>query len=96
MTKISSEKVKKVADLIKLHLSNKEIDSLKNQLNTVIDSMDILNELDTENIEPTYQTHGLINVYEEDEVNEGLNIEDYPNKKNLKKKYFTVKRVINN
>jgi aspartyl-tRNA(Asn)/glutamyl-tRNA(Gln) amidotransferase subunit C len=94
MAKLTKEQVLKIADLIKLHLSADELTRYQDQLNTVLDSVDVLKELDTSNVEETSQTHGLKNVLREDKALKGLDISKYPNKKNLKNGYFTVKRVI--
>jgi aspartyl/glutamyl-tRNA(Asn/Gln) amidotransferase C subunit len=95
MTKLTRENVQKVSDLIKIKLQENEIENYQNQLNTVIPSVDVLNELDTSNIAETSQTHGLKNISSEDVPQEGLDITKYPNKKNLKNNYFVVNRVIN-
>ncbi len=95
MTKLSKEQVQKTASLIKIHLQDDEIEKFQNQLSRVLDSVDVLKELDTSKTPETSQTHGLVNVLAEDVVKNGLNIKDYPNKSNLLNDYFTVKRVIN-
>lgn len=95
MTKLSKEQVQKIANLIKIHLQDEEINKFQNQLSTVIESVDILKELDTSKTPETSQTHGLVNVLAEDIVKKGLDISKYPNRANLSNKYFTVKRVIN-
>ncbi len=94
MTKLSKEQVLKIASLIKIHLKDEEIEKFQNQLSTVLESVDILKELDTSKTAETSQTHGLVNVLAEDVVKPGLKISEYPNKTNLMNDYFTVKRVI--
>jgi aspartyl/glutamyl-tRNA(Asn/Gln) amidotransferase C subunit len=54
----------------------------------------VLNELDTEKIETTSQTHGLVNVLREDEAEPGLDMDKYKNDRNFKKGYFVVDKVI--
>jgi aspartyl/glutamyl-tRNA(Asn/Gln) amidotransferase C subunit len=95
MTKLTKENVLKVSDLIKIKLQDSEIEGYQNQLNTVIPSVDVLNELDTTQVGETSQTHGLKNVTSEDIPQKGLDINNYPNRKNLKNNYFVVNRVIN-
>lgn len=94
MTKLTKEQVLKIADLIKLHLSDDELAHYQDQLNTVLESVDVLKDLDTSQIVETSQTHGLKNVLRKDEPAKGLDISKYPNKSNLKNGYFVVKRVI--
>lgn len=94
MAKLSKEQVLKIADLIKIHLEEDQIPHYQEQLNTVLESVEVLKELDTENIEETSQTHGLQNILADDTAIAGLDIEKYPNKDNLENGYFTVKRVV--
>lgn len=94
MAKLTKEQVLKIADLIKLHLSEDELSHYQDQLNTVLESVDVLKELDTTQVMETSQTHGLKNVLRKDEPGIGLDISKYPNKSNLKNGYFVVKRVI--
>ena len=95
MAKLQQQDVQKAANLIKIHLSQAEVESYQSQLNTVIPSVDVLKELDTSKVPETSQTHGLKNVTSDDVPQEGLDISKYPNRKNLKNNYFVVNRVIN-
>jgi aspartyl/glutamyl-tRNA(Asn/Gln) amidotransferase C subunit len=95
MTKLTKQNVQKVSDLIKIKLQDSEIETYQNQLNTVIPSVEILNELDTSKVSETSQTHGLKNITGDDVPQEGLDISKYPNRNNLKNNYFVVNRVIN-
>jgi aspartyl-tRNA(Asn)/glutamyl-tRNA(Gln) amidotransferase subunit C len=79
MAKLSTKDVLKVADLIKLKLKPEEIERYQTQLNTVIPSVDVLQELNTDYVPQTNQTHGLKNIVREDEAEYGLDINKYPN-----------------
>jgi aspartyl-tRNA(Asn)/glutamyl-tRNA(Gln) amidotransferase subunit C len=92
--KLTDETTKKVADLIKINIPEKELSNYTKQLNTVLESVDVLKELDTENIEGTSQTHGLKNVLREDVAEPGLDMKKYKNLKNFKNGYFVVDKVI--
>jgi aspartyl-tRNA(Asn)/glutamyl-tRNA(Gln) amidotransferase subunit C len=94
MAKLKAADIIKVAKLIKLNLTEQEIQSYQEQLNVVLPSVDVLQELNTDNVKETSQTHGLENVVAEDEPEAGLDINKYPNKENLKDNYFVVHRVI--
>lgn len=95
MGKLTEQDIKKVAGLIKINLQQNELAGYEAQLNTVLPSVDVIKELDTENVPETSQTHGLKNVTREDIPQKGLDINEYPNKKNVKNNYFVVNRVIN-
>lgn len=68
MAKITDQTVRHVAKLARLHLTDAEVERFSKQLSNVFEYIDILNEVDTENVEPTAQVTGLKNVLREDTV----------------------------
>lgn len=58
--------VKHIAQLANLPLTQDEEKKFEKQLNETLNYIDELNELDTENVEPTYQVTGLENVMRND------------------------------
>lgn len=69
---ISKEQVEHIANLAKLKFSNEEIDEFTHKFSGVVKYVEKLNEVDTENIEPTYQAYDYKQVLREDIVEEGL------------------------
>lgn len=65
---LTPEQVRHVAKLARLRLSEAEVDKFSNQLTAILDYVAILNEVDTEGVEPTSQVTGLENVTRMDEV----------------------------
>lgn len=92
--KLTDTDVEKIADLIKIQIPTNERASYTIQLNTVLKAVDVMAEVNVDNIQATSQTHGLENVLSDDIVEEGLSLKEYPNRKNIKDKYFVVHRVI--
>ena len=45
-----------------------ELDKFAGQITGILEYVDVLNEVDTEGVEPTYQVTGLTNVTQADEV----------------------------
>lgn len=72
---ISKEQVEKVADLARLKLSAEEKDQFTIQLNQILQFAEKLNELDTDQIEPTSHVLEMTNVMREDEVKPSLDRE---------------------
>jgi aspartyl/glutamyl-tRNA(Asn/Gln) amidotransferase C subunit len=63
MTKnITKEEVKKVAELAQLDVSGDE-EKFADLLSDTLEYIKVLSELDTENVEETYQVTGLKNVF---------------------------------
>lgn len=63
---ISIEEVKKISELARIALDPDEESRFAETISAVLDYMKILNELDTDNVEPTYQVTGLDNVFRPD------------------------------
>ena len=97
MTKktISKEDVKNIGNLAWIRLSEKEIQKFQEQLTGIIDYVDLLNELDTKEVNPTFQVTGLKNVMREDVIKRSLSQEDaLLNAPEKMDGYFKVKKVL--
>lgn len=76
MSKISKEQVQHVADLARLTFNEDEIEDFTKQMSKIIEYAEVLNELDTENVEPTTHVMDVRNVLRADEVKPSLDRED--------------------
>ncbi|MDF0728937.1 Asp-tRNA(Asn)/Glu-tRNA(Gln) amidotransferase subunit GatC [Cytobacillus sp. S13-E01] len=76
MSRISIDEVKHVANLARLAITEEEANEFKNQLEAIITYAEQLNEVDTDNVEPTTHVLHMRNVLREDEPKKGLPIED--------------------
>lgn len=74
---IQMKDVEHVAKLARLHLTDEEREMFTEQLNAILQYAEKLNELDTEQIEPTTHVLHLSNVMREDVVKESLPPEKY-------------------
>lgn len=66
--KISQEEVDHVALLARLEFSEKEKERFTTQLNSILEYMDKLKEIDTSQVEPTFHAVPRRNVFRGDEV----------------------------
>lgn len=71
MSTITTEDVRLLAQLSNIQLSDEEVESLKEDIPNILAYVDMLGELDTEGVEPTYQVNSLENVFREDVVDQG-------------------------
>ena len=69
---LSREDVQHVASLARLGLSDEEIETMREQLSSILGHIEVMNQLDTEAIPPTAQVIELQNVLREDSVRESL------------------------
>lgn len=72
MSRISEDQVKHVAHLARLAITEKEAQMLTDQLDKIITYAEQLNELNTDNVEPTAHVLEIKNVMREDRAKEGL------------------------
>ncbi|HEY4391139.1 MAG TPA: Asp-tRNA(Asn)/Glu-tRNA(Gln) amidotransferase subunit GatC [Paenibacillus sp.] len=72
---IQVQDVEHVAKLARLKLNDEEREMFTGQLNAILQYAEKLNELDTDNVEPTTHVLPLSNVMREDKVHESLSQE---------------------
>lgn len=97
MSKLTTKEVLHVAKLAKLPLADDEVELFSKQLSEVVTFFDELNEVDTENVEPTHQTTGLTDVLRRDEIKPVniLSVEEAVSQaKNVYNNLFVVPRLI--
>ena len=73
--RLTTDEVKKVASLARLGLSPDEVELMREQLSSILTSIDLINELDTASIPPTAQTIVLTNVMRDDVSRPSLSLE---------------------
>jgi aspartyl-tRNA(Asn)/glutamyl-tRNA(Gln) amidotransferase subunit C len=95
MSKVTKEDIKKVSRLARIEVSEEKREVLANQVGGIINWVEKLNEVKTDNVEP------LTNLYNEslrlnkDEVTDGNIAEDIlKNSKDAKYGYFAVPKVL--
>ena len=69
--KISDETIEYVGILAKLDLSDEEKEAAKKDMGRMLDYIDMLNQLDTEGVEPMSHVFLVHNVFREDVVTNG-------------------------
>ncbi|WP_422122622.1 Asp-tRNA(Asn)/Glu-tRNA(Gln) amidotransferase subunit GatC [Planococcus sp. X10-3] len=72
MAKMTKEEVIEVAHLARLAITDEEAVHFAEQLEAITNAMELLNELDTENVEPTTHVLPMVNVLREDKAEPGL------------------------
>ncbi|ANU24008.1 glutamyl-tRNA(Gln) amidotransferase subunit C [Planococcus donghaensis MPA1U2] len=72
MAKMTKEEVIEVAHLARLAITDEEAEHFADQLEAITNAMELLNELDTENVEPTTHVLQMVNVLREDKSVPGL------------------------
>jgi len=92
---VSREEVLKIASLVKLNLTEEEVEKYTSQINDILGYIHQLNELDTKNVEPLSHVLDLTNVTRKDEEQPSLSREDaLKNAPESDREYFIVPKVI--
>ena len=74
--KVSELEVKKIAELSRLSLSSEELKKRTEDMNNILNYMDTLNEIDTENVEELYNVNDIKNSLREDNYEPSLDKKD--------------------
>lgn len=94
-TPVNRDEILKIASLAKLHLSDEEVSLYTDQINEILEYMNQLDELDTEDIEPLSHVLDQINMTRKDEQTPSLTREEaLKNAPKSDDDYFIVPNVI--
>ncbi len=92
---VSEKEVRYVANLARLQLSEDEVKHLSKDMNNILGYMDLLNELDTENIEPLEHVIDLKSRLRSDISEQTMSHADaLKNAPDADSDYFRVPKVI--
>lgn len=92
---VSKEDIKKVSRLARVKINDDQIEGAANKINGIIDWVEQLGEVDTDNVEILTNVHGENLRLQKDEVSDGDIAEDVlKNSKHAKYGYFSVPKVL--
>lgn len=92
--KLTKDQVKHVAKLANLPLSEREEELYGEQLSKILEYIDQLNQVDTKDVEPTFNVSGQSNVMSKDEAVASLSQEEaLQNAPKKEKGFFVTKGV---
>lgn len=73
---ISEEQVRHVALLARLELSDDQVEQIGGELNSILEHIDEIQQLDLEGVEPTAHPLDVVNMTRVDAIRPGLSQED--------------------
>ena len=93
---VTKKDVEYIAELARLKFKEEELESFTHQLNEILNYVDKLNELDTENVEPLSHPVENVNVFRNDELKKSITTKDaLKNAPDRNNEFFKVPKVIN-
>ena len=72
---VSLDEVRHLAALSEIQLSDSELESLATDIGNIVGYINQVDELDTDQVEPTFQLSGLQNVWRDDKIEPQLSRE---------------------
>ncbi len=72
MANLTPDDVRHIAKLARLRLTDEEVTKLTPQLTSILQYVDMLQEVDTTGVEPAAQATGLTTVLREDEIRSSI------------------------
>ena len=94
-TIIDETQVRRVALLSRLELSDQEVSQFSTQLSAIVEYIEKLNELDTDNVEPLAHCLPVHNVFREDLPRPSLsNAAALANAPDREEEYFKVPKIL--
>jgi len=93
--KIDQQQVKKVAKLARLDLTADEVNKLTDQLSAILEYVEKMNELDTENVQPLAHCLPISNCFRDDVIKQSLGTEKtLENAPQREGKFFKVPKIL--
>jgi aspartyl-tRNA(Asn)/glutamyl-tRNA(Gln) amidotransferase subunit C len=93
---VTRKDVEHIAELARLTFNEKELESFTHQLNQILEYIEKLNELDTENVEPLSHPVEGSNVFREDVLKLSIPTDEaLKNAPDKDDQFFKVPKVIN-
>lgn len=92
---VTKKDVAYIAELARLSFGEEEMETMTGELNSILDYVEKLNEIDTEGVEPLSNIHDQKNVLREDvELPSIPNAEALSNAPDRQDRFFKVPKVI--
>ena len=95
MAKITDEDILRLAELSSIEISSDEVAKFRKEIQSVMEYIDMLSDVDVSGLEPTAQVTGLVNATRPDVVKVYANVEELlKNVPNKEGNLIKVKRVL--
>lgn len=74
--RLTEEEVRHVAALARVAMTDDEVELMRSQLSNILEHVSVLNEVDTDGVEPTGHSVDVTSVMRDDEVGDSSPMED--------------------
>ncbi|MCX2474516.1 Asp-tRNA(Asn)/Glu-tRNA(Gln) amidotransferase subunit GatC [Pedobacter sp. MC2016-05] len=92
---LDAKTIYKIADLARIHIDEKEVETLIPEMNKILSFMEKLNELDTSTVKPLVYMNETTNAWREDVVKQEISTADgLKNAAKHTEQFFMVPKII--
>lgn len=96
-SKLSEAEVRHIALLARIGMTDEDVDNMRHDLSNIMDQFDVLNQVDTDGVEPTGHSVDITSVMRDDTARASLPKEDVlANVPNREGDRIRVKAVLDN
>ena len=74
--RITDDEVRHIATLARIGMTDEEVERMRDEMSQILESFDILQQIDTESVEPTGHSVDLDSVVRSDEITESSPVDD--------------------
>jgi aspartyl-tRNA(Asn)/glutamyl-tRNA(Gln) amidotransferase subunit C len=93
--RVDENLIKRIGELARINLTEKEISKFKSDFKEILDSFSKLDEVNVDDVKPSYQPVALKNFMREDKISECLSqSKALENSKNTKDGYFKGPKAV--
>ncbi|RJS94246.1 Asp-tRNA(Asn)/Glu-tRNA(Gln) amidotransferase subunit GatC [Candidatus Bathyarchaeota archaeon] len=92
--RVPIEEVKHIAELAHIELSSEEERVFTQQFNKILDYFSKIDEVNTDDVPPTYHVIDLVNVYREDNIQRFIMEDPLKNAPKKEDRYFKSPRIV--
>ena len=92
---LSTKDIQHIAKLARLRVEDEDLESIKEDLNSILDHIETLQEVSTKDVPATSHVHGVVNVFRDDIAKKSLSSDEIEqNAPDFNEAGFRVPRVI--
>ena len=73
---ITSEEIRHLAALTRINMTEEEVEVMRSQMSDILDSIEVLNQVDTDGVEPTGHSVNVNSVMRDDVSSDSISLED--------------------
>ena len=74
--RLTEDEVRHIALLARVAMSDEEVEVMRGHLSNILDHFDVLQQVDTEGVEPTRHSADVESVMREDRVDDSLSLDE--------------------